>query len=154
MQPCRFVRLRGERSCADSARGTCPSGLPSIACGRDEGSRSGAYCRAVLSACAASGLAQTAPEGLVPLDSHPSPAGGTEEAAPAHTAVLFRSPARRAVLRRQRQRDLSLWTPIHRLRAGRRKPLRRVSLHMRIEGKTVLPFFKKHCRFCRRSNST
>ncbi len=33
----RFVRLRGGRSCADSARGTCPSGLPSIACGRDEG---------------------------------------------------------------------------------------------------------------------
>jgi len=32
----RLLRLRGERSCADSARGTRPSGLPSIACGRDE----------------------------------------------------------------------------------------------------------------------
>jgi len=31
----RLVRLRGGRSSADSARGTCPSGLPSIACGRD-----------------------------------------------------------------------------------------------------------------------
>ncbi len=30
----------------------------------------------------------------------------------------FGSPARRAVFRRQRQRDLSLWTPVHRLRAG------------------------------------
>ena len=28
-------------------------------------------------ACAASGPTRTAPEGLVPLDSHPSPAGGT-----------------------------------------------------------------------------
>ena len=34
---CRFIRLRGGRSSADSARGTRPSGLPSIACGRDEG---------------------------------------------------------------------------------------------------------------------
>ena len=34
---CRFIRLRGGRSSADSARGTCPSGLPSIACGRDKG---------------------------------------------------------------------------------------------------------------------
>ena len=34
---CRFIRLRGGRSSADGARGTCPSGLPSIACGRDEG---------------------------------------------------------------------------------------------------------------------
>ena len=33
----RFIRLRGGRSSADSARGTRPSGLPSIACGRDEG---------------------------------------------------------------------------------------------------------------------
>ena len=31
----------------------------------------------------------------------------------------FYPPARRAVFRRQRQRDLSLWTPFHRLRAGR-----------------------------------
>ena len=31
----------------------------------------------------------------------------------------FDPPARRAVLRRRRQRDLSLWTPFHRLRAGR-----------------------------------
>ncbi len=31
------LRLRGWRSCADSARGTRPSGLPSIACGRDGG---------------------------------------------------------------------------------------------------------------------
>jgi len=38
---CRFVRLRGGRSCADGARGTRPSGLPSIACGRDEGRRGG-----------------------------------------------------------------------------------------------------------------
>ncbi len=45
---------------------------------------------------------------------------------PTRTAVLRgrRSyadggPARTAVLRGQRQRDLSLWTPIHRLRAGR-----------------------------------
>ncbi len=34
---CRFIRLRGGRSSADGARGTRPSGLPSIACGRDEG---------------------------------------------------------------------------------------------------------------------
>ena len=34
---CRFIRLRGERSSADGARGTRPSGLPFIACGRDEG---------------------------------------------------------------------------------------------------------------------
>jgi len=34
---CGRVRLRGERSCADNARGTYPSALPSIACGRDEG---------------------------------------------------------------------------------------------------------------------
>jgi len=33
---------------------------------------------AVLTACAAGGLAQTAPEGLVPLDTHSSPAGGDE----------------------------------------------------------------------------
>ena len=33
----RFLRLRGVRSCADGARGTCPSGLPSIACGQDGG---------------------------------------------------------------------------------------------------------------------
>ena len=32
----------------------------------------------VLFACAAGGLAQTAPEGLVPLDSLSSPAGGTK----------------------------------------------------------------------------
>ena len=31
----------------------------------------------------------------------------------------FDPPARRAVLRRRRQRDSSLWTPFHRLRAGR-----------------------------------
>ena len=30
----------------------------------------------------------------------------------------FGSPARRAVLRGQRQRDSSLWTPVRRLRAG------------------------------------
>ena len=34
---CRFIRLRGGRSSADSARGTRPSGLPSVACGRDGG---------------------------------------------------------------------------------------------------------------------
>ncbi len=34
---CRFIRLRGGRSSADGARGTRPSGLPSIACGRKEG---------------------------------------------------------------------------------------------------------------------
>ena len=33
--PTRTAVLRGRRSYADSARGTCPSGLPSIACGRD-----------------------------------------------------------------------------------------------------------------------
>ncbi len=33
----------------------------------------------VLFACAAGGLPQTAPEGLVPLDSLSSPAGGTKE---------------------------------------------------------------------------
>ena len=36
VEPCRLLRLRGGRSCADSARGTRPSGLPSVACGRDE----------------------------------------------------------------------------------------------------------------------
>jgi len=34
---CRFIRPPGGRSSADGARGTSPSGLPSIACGRDEG---------------------------------------------------------------------------------------------------------------------
>ncbi len=34
---CRLIRLRGGRSSAVGARGTSPSGLPSIACGRDEG---------------------------------------------------------------------------------------------------------------------
>ena len=33
--------------------------------------------------------------------------------------LSFDPPARRAVFRRQRQRDSSLWTPFHRLRAGR-----------------------------------
>ena len=33
--PPRTAVLRGRRSYADSARGTCPSGLPSVACGRD-----------------------------------------------------------------------------------------------------------------------
>ena len=34
-------------------------------------------------------------------------------------SLPFDPPARRAVLRRRRQRDSSLWTPFHRLRAGR-----------------------------------
>ncbi len=34
--------------------------------------------------------------------------------------LSFDPPARRAVFRRQRQRDSSLWTPFHRLRAGRK----------------------------------
>jgi len=34
--------------------------------------------------------------------------------------LLFPPPTRRAVLRRRRQRDLSLWTPILRLRARRK----------------------------------
>ena len=34
-------------------------------------------------------------------------------------SLPFAPPARRAVLRRRRQRDSSLWTPFHRLRAGR-----------------------------------
>ena len=65
-------------------------------------------------------LRGAAPEGLVPLDSRLSPAGGTG----ANTYTIMRTapfvpPARRAVLRGQRQRDLSLWTPVYRLRAGR-----------------------------------
>ena len=39
---------------------------------------------------------------------------------------LVPAPTRRAVFRRQRQRDLSLWTPIHRLRAGRKSRLRQI----------------------------
>ena len=39
---------------------------------------------AVLFACAAGGLPQTAPEGLVPLDSLSSPAGGTKANPCAH----------------------------------------------------------------------
>ncbi len=38
-------------------------------------------------------------------------------------------PTRTAVLRGQRQRDVSLWTPIHRLRAGRGKAYSRVLRH-------------------------
>ena len=38
--PARTAVLRGQRSYADSARGTRPSGLPSIACGRDGFARS------------------------------------------------------------------------------------------------------------------
>ena len=50
---CRLIRLRGGRSSADSARGTRPSGLPSIACGRDEGRICPFICAASasLSAC-------------------------------------------------------------------------------------------------------
>ncbi len=36
-----------------------------------------------------------------------------------HGSWPFAPPARRAVLRRQRQRGSPLWTPFHRLRAGR-----------------------------------
>ena len=53
---CRLLRLRGGRSSADSARGTRPSGLPSIACGRDE--RRLRLTVAALSAYAAGGLSQ------------------------------------------------------------------------------------------------
>ncbi len=42
---CRFIRLRGGRSSADGARGTCPSGLPSIACGRGGYARSSVLLR-------------------------------------------------------------------------------------------------------------
>ena len=45
---------------------------------------------AVLSACAAGGLPQTAPEGLVPLDSHSSPAGGTKKSAAANLFLHVR----------------------------------------------------------------
>ena len=43
----------------------------------------------VSSACAAGGLTQTAPEGLVPLDSRPSPAGGTGGFVPVFYAQFF-----------------------------------------------------------------
>ncbi len=73
-----------------------------------------------LFAYAAGGPTRTAPEGFIPLDSHPSPAGGTGGICCDYKSRYpFASPTRRAVLRGQRQRDLSLWTPIHRLRAGR-----------------------------------
>ncbi len=65
-------------------------------------------------ACAASGLTQTAPEGLVPLDSLSRLRGErsyADSARGTRPSGLPFSPARRAVLRRQRQRDLSLWTP-------------------------------------------
>ncbi len=42
---CRLIRLRGGRSSADGARGTCPSGLPSIACGRGGYARSSVLLR-------------------------------------------------------------------------------------------------------------
>ena len=48
----------------------------------------------VLSACAAGGLAQTAPEGLVPLDSLPSPAGGADM--PVHLCCFGPPKGRRA----------------------------------------------------------
>ena len=55
---------------------------------------------------------------------------------PTRTAVLCGrrfyadgGPTRTAVLRGQRQRDVSLWTPIHRLRAGRGKAYSRVLRH-------------------------
>ena len=41
----------------------------------------------VLFACAAGGLPQTAPEGLVPLDSLSSPAGGTKGLAAANLSA-------------------------------------------------------------------
>ena len=41
----RLIRLRGGRSCADSARGTSPSGLPSIASGRGGYARSSVLLR-------------------------------------------------------------------------------------------------------------
>ncbi len=66
-------------------------------------------------ACAASGLTQTAPEGLVPLDSLSRLRGERSYADSARGTCpsgLPFSPARRAVLRRQRQRDSSLWTPL------------------------------------------
>ena len=69
---CRLIRLRGERSYADSARGTRPSGLPFSparrAVLRRQRQRDSSLWTPFL-ACAASGLTQTAPEGLVPLDS-------------------------------------------------------------------------------------
>ena len=45
-------------------------------------------------ACAAGGLAQTAPEGLVPLDSLPSPAGGADM--PVHLCCFGPPKGRRA----------------------------------------------------------
>ncbi|RKJ82039.1 hypothetical protein D7X33_02945 [Butyricicoccus sp. 1XD8-22] len=95
-------RLRGGRSYADSAKGASPFGIPSTACWRET-----------------PGPARTAPKGLAPLESLSPPAGGSrlrggrsyadsaKGASPfgiPFSACGREPPARRAVLRGQRQR--------------------------------------------------